>query len=65
MITLGREILGTHNLSAETYADAVKLFGTTDLVDLVDVMGEHAADAALLIAFDQHLPVGQQRLLPK
>ena len=65
VITLGREILGMHNVSAKTYADAVKLFGTTDLVDLVDVIGAHAADAALLIAFDQHLGVGQQPLLPE
>ena len=65
LITLGREILHTHNVSAKTYADAVKLFGTTDLVDLVDVMGEHAADAALLIAFDQHLPAEQKALLPE
>ena len=50
-------------MSAETYTNAVTLFGTTDLVDLVDVMAQHVADATLLIAFDQHLPAGQQPLL--
>jgi hypothetical protein len=34
------------------------------LVDLVNVMGQHAQEAALLAAFDQHLPVGQRPLLP-
>ena len=64
MITFGREMFRTHHVSAETYAHAVELFGTTDLVDLVGVMEEHAADAALLVAFDQHLPAGWQPLLP-
>ena len=63
LITFGRELLGQHAVSAETYTNAVKLFGTTNLVDLVGVMAQHAADATLLIAFDQHLPAGQQPLL--
>ena len=63
LITFGRELFGTHRVNAETYANAVTLFGTTDLVDLVDVMAQTAADAALLIAFDQHLPAGRQPLL--
>ena len=63
LITFGRELFGMHNVSAATYANAVTLFGTTNLVDLVGVMGQHAADAALLIAFDQHLPAGRQPLL--
>jgi hypothetical protein len=43
---------------------AVKLFGERDLVDLVDVMAQHSREAALLAAFDQHLPAGQKPLLP-
>ena len=65
LITFGRELFGMHTVSAETYANAVRLFGNTNLVDLVGVMGQHAADATLLIAFDQHLPAGQQPLLTK
>jgi len=42
----------------------VKLFGERDLVDLVDVMGQHAREATLLAAFDQQLPAGQKPLLP-
>ena len=63
LITFGRELFGAHNVRAETYANAVQLFGPTDLVDLVGLMGQHAADTALLIAFDQRLPAGQQPLL--
>ena len=63
LITFGRELLGTHNVSAETYANAVKRFGTANLVDLVGLMAQHVNDAALLIAFNQHLPAGWQPLL--
>lgn len=64
LVRFGREVLRDHNVGANTYADVLRWFGTRDLVDLVQLMGEHAADAALLIAFDQHLPAGQPPLLP-
>ncbi len=64
IIELGRELFGKHMVTAETYARALKIFGETDLVDLVDLMAEHATDAALLTAFDQHLPAVQKPLLP-
>ena len=65
LIELGREVFGKHFVSADTYARALKAFGERDLVDLVDLMGQHAADEVLLIAFDQQLiPLGQKRLLP-
>src|SRR2546430_5943875 len=32
--------------------------------DLIDLMAQHAADATLLTAFDQHLPESQKALLP-
>jgi hypothetical protein len=52
-------------VSAETYARAVKVFGQRDLSDfVVGVMAPHARDAAMLTAFDQHLPPGQKPLLP-
>ena len=63
LITFGREIFGPHTVSAETYEQAVDLFGKTNLVDLVDLMADHVADATLLIAFDQQLPPGQAPLL--
>ena len=63
LITFGREIFGPHTVSPETYERAVDLFGKTNLVDLVDLMADHVADATLLIAFDQQLPPGQAPLL--
>jgi 4-carboxymuconolactone decarboxylase len=64
IIQFGRELFGEHMVSAETYARALSNFGETDLVDLVDLMAQHANEAALLTAFDQHLPLGQEPLLP-
>ena len=64
VIAFGRELFGDHNVGAETYARALRVFGVQDLVDVVALMGAHAADAALLAAFDQHLPEGVQPLLP-
>lgn len=64
LIQFGRELFGTHVVSAESYARALKAFGERDLVDLVGLMAQHAADAVLLAAFDQHLPPDQKALLP-
>ena len=64
LIAFGRELFGDHNVSAETYARTVQAFGEQDLVDIAGLMGAHAADAAVLAAFDQHLPEGVEPLLP-
>jgi hypothetical protein len=64
LIQFGRELFGKHNVSAETYARALNTFGERDLVDFVNLMAQHAADAVLLAAFDQQLPAGQKPLLP-
>ena len=65
LIEFGRELFGRHNVSAETYARAVKVFGQRDLSDfVVGLMARHASDAGMLTAFDQHLPPGQKPLLP-
>ncbi len=64
IIEFGRELFGKHTVTAETYARALNIFGETDLVDLVDLMAQHSTDAALLTAYDQHLPAGQKALLP-
>ena len=64
VISFGRELLGPHTVSPETYASALEAVGgTTNLVDLVDLMAQHVSDATLLIAFDQHLPAGLEPLL--
>jgi 4-carboxymuconolactone decarboxylase len=59
LIEFGRELFSKHVVAAATYARVVKVFGERDLVDLVAVMGQHANEATMLAAFDQHLPVGQ------
>ena len=64
LIAFGRELFNDHNVGAETYALAEQTFGVQDLVDIVGLMGVHAADAAVVAAFDQRLPEGVQPLLP-
>ena len=64
LIAFGRELFGPHSVSTETYASALETVGgTTNLVDLVDLMALHVSDATLLIAFDQHLPADRAPLL--
>jgi hypothetical protein len=58
LIEFGRELFSKHVVATTTYARVVKVFGERDLVDLVAVMGQHASEATMLAAFDQHLPVG-------
>jgi len=58
VIALGRELFGTRRLSSETFARAHRLFGARQLVDLICLMGEYSATAALLAAFDIQLQPG-------
>jgi hypothetical protein len=58
-IDFGRELFSKHVVAATSYARVVKVFGKRDLVDLVAVMSQHASEATILAAFDQHPPVGQ------
>ena len=55
VIELGGEIFGGRRVSPATYARALRLFGRRKLVDLVALMGNYAATAALLTAFDMQL----------
>ncbi len=64
IIALGREIFGARKVSSETYASALALFGRRKLVDLVALMGNYAATAALLTAFDMQLDSGTEPGLP-
>jgi 4-carboxymuconolactone decarboxylase len=64
IIQAGRELIGKHHVSPETYAHAVSLFGERDALDLASLIGQHAATAGILTAFNQQLPVGQKPLLP-
>jgi hypothetical protein len=63
LVAFGRELLADHLVDPSTYARALEQFGEADLVGFVNLFARHASDAALLIAFDQHLPSGQAPLL--
>ncbi|HEY1795819.1 MAG TPA: carboxymuconolactone decarboxylase family protein [Stellaceae bacterium] len=58
VISLGREIFEHRKVSPETFARALGHFGRTGLVNLVALMGNYAATAALLTAFDMQLDDG-------
>jgi 4-carboxymuconolactone decarboxylase len=58
VIALGREIFIARRVTPETYASALARFGPRLLVDLVALMGNYAATAALLTAFDMQLDLG-------
>jgi hypothetical protein len=64
LILFARELFAAHNVSAATYATALKVFGERDLVDVVALMAQRAADSVMLAAFDQRLPAGVTPLLP-
>ena len=64
IIELGRQIFTSHRVDAALYARAHALFGTRALVELVMLMGNYAAIAAVLTTFDAQLPEGQPPLLP-
>ena len=64
VIQIGREMIGLHRVSPETYANAVKLFGERDALDLASLMEEYAETCGILTIFNQQLPPGQEPLLP-
>jgi len=64
IVQLGRELVGRRSVESGTFAEALRLFGAQDLVDVVSVIGHYSAVAVLLNAFDQQLAPGQKPLLP-
>jgi 4-carboxymuconolactone decarboxylase len=63
IIELGRQTFGDHKVTSAAFARVKKLFEPTKLVELVLLMGNYAATAALLTAFDMQVPEGKP-LLP-
>jgi 4-carboxymuconolactone decarboxylase len=63
IIQFGRE-LGGRKVTSETYARALKLFGKTNLVDIVDLMAQYAGTAANLSAANQWMPPQMKQFLP-
>lgn len=64
VIELGRAIWRDHVVPPELFARAQAAFGAKTLVELVLLMGSHAATAALLTAFDMQLHEGVEPLMP-
>jgi 4-carboxymuconolactone decarboxylase len=64
VIQIGREVFGAHQLRSDTYARAVKAIGESNLVDLVDLMGNYSGLGVLLTAFNQQMPPGWKQFLP-
>jgi 4-carboxymuconolactone decarboxylase len=64
VIELGREIFTSRKVRSATFARALALFGRRKLVDLVALMGNYAATAAMLTAFDMQLDPDQPPPLP-
>jgi 4-carboxymuconolactone decarboxylase len=64
IIELGRQMFGQKKVNSETFARALRIFGPRGLVNLVSLMGDYMATAALLTAFDMQLPPGQEPTLP-
>lgn len=64
VIRFGRELLGLRDVSSETFANAVDLFGERGTMDLVAVMMTYAVSGFYAIAVDEH-PPGQEPLSPE
>jgi 4-carboxymuconolactone decarboxylase len=64
VIQLGREIFGARKVSSPTFVRSLRHLGRRALVDLVALMGNYAATAAVLTAFDMRLDPGQAPPLP-
>jgi 4-carboxymuconolactone decarboxylase len=65
VILMGRQLFrGNHQLDAEVWAKAVRLFGPQGALEISMVMGDYAMAAVMLNAVNQQLPPGWPALLP-
>lgn len=64
IVRLGREMFGERRVSSEIFAHALDIFGPKQLVELVSLMTNYSATAALLRAFDMQLSPDEKPLLP-
>lgn len=62
IIKLGREMFGKRKVSSATFANALKVFGTKQLVNLVCLMSHYAAVAIELRVFDNQINPQQPKL---
>ena len=64
IVQLGRDAIGKHKVSSDTFARAVQEFGNQGLVNIVALMGDYAATTMLLNVADQHVRPKDTPLLP-
>jgi 4-carboxymuconolactone decarboxylase len=64
IIAFGRELFRDRKVRAETYAEMLRVFGQTAVVNLTALMANYAFTAVMLTAFDQQLHEGRKPLLP-
>jgi 4-carboxymuconolactone decarboxylase len=64
VIEFGRQIFHDHKVTSQAFARVKQHFGANKLIELVMLMGNYAATAALLTAVDMQLHDGQEPLLP-
>ena len=64
IIRLGRQMFGDKRVDSALFARALKTWGPKQLVELVALMTNYCATAALLCAFDMQLSPDKKPLLP-
>ena len=64
LIEFGRQLFRDHRVEPDVFARALEALGSEQLVDFVALMGQYAATAALLAAFDAQVPSDETYLLP-
>ena len=64
IIAFGRELFRDRKVRPETYAEIVRVFGQSSVVNIAALMANYALTAVMLTAFDQQLHEGRKPLLP-
>ena len=64
IITFGRELFRDRKVSAETYAQALKVLGQRRLVHMVALMSNYTMTSVIFAALDQQVAPDQVPLLP-
>jgi 4-carboxymuconolactone decarboxylase len=64
IVGYGRELFRDRKVRPETYAEMVRVFGQSSVVNITALMANYALTAVMLTAFDQQLHEGRKPLLP-
>src|SRR5882672_744640 len=64
IIAFGRELFRDRKVRPATYAEMVRVFGQTAVVNITALMANYGFTAVMLTAFDQQLHEGRKPLLP-